>query len=176
MSLAAFLDWERGQEIAHEFDGVAPVAMTSCTLAHRAIADTLTRLLNDALLPRGCQAFAGDVKVVVAGRVRYPDVAVTCVRVNLSDDILPEPVLVVEILSPSTARTDRVLKLEEYRLTPSIRHYLLLEQETADGVLFTRDGETWRAEVVSAPGDIVLAALDVRIPVAEAYRRVIASG
>jgi Uma2 family endonuclease len=175
MSLAAFLDWERGQEIAHEFDGGAPVAMTGGSLHHRRVARDLAQALNDRLGGR-CEAFDGDVKVLVAGRVRYPDVVVACAPQDGAGDIVQDPVLVAEILSPSTARTDRVLKLEEYRLTPSIRHYLLLEQETADGVLFTRDGETWRAEVVSAPGDIVLPALDVRIPVAEAYRRVIASG
>lgn len=166
-----FLVWERAQDDRFEFDGNGPVAMTGGTVAHRRIADDLARALNDRLGTR-CEALAGDVKVIVAGRVRYPDVVVSCADLIGGADVVTDPVLVVEISSASTARTDRVAKLEEYRRTPSIQHYLLLEQEAKEGTLYTRDGETWRAEVLNAFGEVALGALGVAIPMAEIYRRV----
>ncbi len=121
VTLEAFLAWERQRDMRYEFDGAGPLAMTGGSLAHSMIATRLVRLLEDRLGNGPCRALRGDVKIVVAGRVRYPDAVVTCSPLDLSADIIPEPVVVFEVISPSTAGTDRIAKNEEYRATPSIR-------------------------------------------------------
>ena len=71
LTLEAFLDWERRQDIRYEFDGFRVVAMTGGSVAHSVIATKLVRALEDRLRASGCRAFRGDLKIEVAGRVRY---------------------------------------------------------------------------------------------------------
>lgn len=120
ITLDEFLAWERRQELRYEFDGSAPVAMTGGTLNHSAIA---TRLVNrlEARIGARCRAYRGDVKTLAAGRVRYPDAAVTWSPIDGQSDILPNPVVVFEVLSSSTASVDRTTKNAEYAATPSWR-------------------------------------------------------
>ncbi len=111
------------------------------------------------------------MKIVVAGRVRYPDAVVTCSPIARDDDIVPDPVVVFEILSHSTASVDRIAKNEEYRQTPSIRRYVILEQDRIAATVFAREGERWTGTVL-AGADAVLAMpeIGVDLPLGQAYR------
>src|SRR5689334_8942910 len=108
LTLAEFLDWERAQTERYEFDGIQPVAMTGGSVAHARVIRRLVMALG-VRLRTGCEAFAGDLKVLTGGRARYPDVSIVCGPVNPHDDTV-EPVVVFEVLSPSTALTDRRVK------------------------------------------------------------------
>ena len=77
--------------------------------------------MQERLRGSPCRAFRGDLKILAAGRVRDPDAVVTCSPVTNDADIVPEPVIVFEVLSASTASTDRTTKNEEYRaVDPSL--------------------------------------------------------
>jgi Uma2 family endonuclease len=167
--LAEFLAWEREQDLRYEFDGERPVAMTGGTVAHIVVATNLVRALEDRLRGGPCRAFRGDVKIVVTGRVRYPDAVVTCSPVADDAEIVPDPVIVFEVLSASTASTDRIQKNEEYRLTPSITHYVMLEQIRVAATVFSREDTDWVGRVLT--GDAVLAfpAIGLDLPLAAAY-------
>jgi Uma2 family endonuclease len=142
MTLDEFLAWERRQELRFEFDGVAPVAMTGGTANHAVIADNVADALRRSLkLP--CRVFRNDLKILTNGRVRYPDAVVTCSHVRGTTDILPNPVVVFEVLSPSTAAVDRVTKNAEYAATPSIQRYVMLEQVRIGATVFARHGADW---------------------------------
>jgi len=169
MTLGEFLAWEREQELRYEFDGFQPVAMTGGTVAHSVIATNLIRALEDRLRGKPCRAFRGDLKIEVVGRVRYPDAMVTCSPVDDRADIVPEPVVVFDVLSSSTASTDRIEKNEEYRLTASIQHYVMLEQGRQAATVFSRLSDDWVGRVVT--GDAVLAfpEADIELPLGEAY-------
>ena len=140
-----FLVWERRQELRYEFDGIQPVAMTGGTVAHSVIASNIVRALEDRLRDP-CRVFRGELKIVVANRVRYPDAIVTCAAVPDDTDIVPEPLIVFEVLSASTALVDRNVKAAEYRATTSIRRYVILEQTKAEATVLTRSGEEWSEE------------------------------
>ncbi|MBV9756687.1 MAG: Uma2 family endonuclease [Alphaproteobacteria bacterium] len=170
MTLEEFLAWERRQELRYEFDGIRPIAMTGGTLGHSAIATNLVVSLQTLLRGGPCRAFRSDVKIIVADHVRYPDAVVTCTPAPPGTDIVPEPVVVVEVLSPSTASTDRSAKNAEYRATPSIQHYVMLEQSAASATVFSRAGYDWIGRLVMGL-DAVLAlpALGVEVPLAEIY-------
>ena len=103
MSVAEFLAWERTQELRHEFDGIAPVAMTGGTVNHSEIATNIVEALRRRLRGGPCRAFRGDLKLLVNGRVRYPDTVVTCTPVPGGADVVPDPLAVFEVLSPGTA-------------------------------------------------------------------------
>ena len=149
LALDEFLEWERDQAERYEFDGIQPVAMTGGSVAHARLVRRLVAALS-ARLRAGCEAFGGDLKVLTAGRARYPDATVACGPLEPRSDAV-EPAVVVEVLSPSTALTDRRVKAAEYAGVPSVLVYAMLEQDRPRAVVLRR-AEGWREEVVEGPG------------------------
>lgn len=135
MTVEEFLEWERRQELRYEFDGFQAVAVTGGTANHAVIADNLRDGLRQRL-KSPCRAFRSDLKVLVNGRVRYPDAVVTCSPVPGTADTVPNPVVVFEVLSPCTASVDRVTKNTEYESTSSIQRYVMLEQNQIAATVF----------------------------------------
>src|SRR5438874_2492293 len=114
MSLAEFLAWEEGQEGRWEFDGFQPVAMTGGTAAHAILQRNLMFQIGSRLRGQPCQMFGSDLKIEAAGATRYPDAFITCQPVAANATVVREPVIVFEVLSPSTSGTDRFTKNREY--------------------------------------------------------------
>ena len=169
LAVEEFLAWERGQELRYEFDGREAIPMVGGTLRHKQTSFNVVALLQELLGNGLCRAFADGVKVVVAGRVRYPDAVVTCTPVDWDSDIVPSPVVVFEVLSPSTAHTDRTLRADEYHTTASIQHYVILEQEKAEAHLYTRKAEGWDYALVCKEGVLALPAIGISLTLAKCY-------
>jgi Uma2 family endonuclease len=169
MSLAAFLDWEERQELRYEFYGFDPVAMTGGTSEHSAIQRNLITALTNRLRDKPCQPHGSELKIAVAGSIRYPDAFVVCSPLARGTTVVTEPVVVFEILSPSTATTDRIVKNQEYRDTPSIQRYVMLEQDRKAATVFARHDDDWAGHIVS--GDVILAMPEIGLdlPLAELY-------
>jgi Uma2 family endonuclease len=169
MTLESFLEWERRQELRYEFDGVQPIAMTGGTVAHSIISTNIVLVLAPRLRGSGCRAFNSDVKIITTRRVRYPDAIVTCTKPDFGSDIVPKPVVVFEVLSPSTGPVDRIVKNEEYRLTPSIQHYVMLEPNRMEAIVYSREGDRWVGLTVTGTSTVDLPALNLSIELAEFY-------
>jgi Uma2 family endonuclease len=169
MTVEDFLVWERAQDLRWEFDGRRAVAVTGGSIAHSVIATNLVEALRARLGTGPCRAFRGDVKILVNGRVRYPDAVVTCAPVALGSDIVPDPVVVFEVLSPGTERTDRIAKNEEYRATPSIRRYVMLEQGEIAATVFARAGEDWVGHLFTGAAVLAMPEIGVELPLADLY-------
>lgn len=169
MTVAEFLAWEETQPLRWEFDGITPVAMTGGTEAHQLIQVNLLAALHGRLRGRPCRAYGSDVKVQLAGSIRYPDAFIACGPVNLRGTVRDDPVIVFEILSRSTARTDRVEKMREYWDTPSIRRYVLIEQEGISATSFVRRDGHWTGTVLW-PGDMLdLPEAGIALPLEDLY-------
>ena len=169
MDLDAFLAWENRQELRYEFDGFAPLAMTGGTFAHAAIQRNLLTALTNRLRGRPCQAIGSELKVLVAGSVRYPDAFVICSPVARDARVVEAPVVIFEILSASTAATDRIVKNREYRATPSVQRYVLLEQARPAATVFTREGTDWLGRLADADAVLAMPELGIELPLAELY-------
>jgi Uma2 family endonuclease len=169
MTLEEFLAWEERQELRYEFDGVQPVAMTGGSFEHAAIQINLILALGNRLRGKPCRAIGSELKIEVAGRIRYPDAFVVCTPQPRGARVVRDPVVVFEILSPSTAHTDLVLKSAEYRATPSIRLYVIFEQNHAGAQVFRRRGEDWLAETIKDDDILPLPEIGIEIPLAEIY-------
>jgi Uma2 family endonuclease len=169
MTLEAFLAWEDRQELRYEFDGFQPVAMTGGTRTHAAIQANLLSALITRLRGKPCRPFGSDLKIAVAGRIRYPDAFVVCTPGANNDKVVVDPVVVFEVLSESTARADIFAKNAEYRATPSIQRYVILEQTKATAVVFARKGEDWVSEVVTDEGVLLMPEIGIEVPLAELY-------
>lgn len=172
LTLDVFLDWEREQTLRYEFDGARAIAMTGGSVEHSVIATNLVRALQDRLRGSPCRAFHGDLKILVADRVRYPDAVVTCTPVPRGSDFVLDPVVVFEVVSPATAGTDRIAKNTEYRATPSILRYVMLEQDRIAATVFAREEDDWIGRVLAGPADLALPELGVALALAELYRDV----
>ena len=112
LHLEEFLAWERSQPERSEFDGIQPVAMTAGSRQHVRVITGLIVALGSRVKPP-FETFASELTVLPVGRIRYPDVSVVCDG-GSDDDDLVQPTVVFEVVSPSTALTDRRVKPAEY--------------------------------------------------------------
>ncbi len=175
-----YLAFEKTSPIRHEYVSGQLYAMAGGTKNHNRIALDLAGVLNHKLNRSGCEAFVSDVKVYVHPEVYYyPDVIVTCEELTEDEDeddyIAENPVLLVEVLSKTTQRTDRFEKLREYQFLPSLREYLLIEQTHYQVEVYrhTAAGEAWQKEVYTTPEqEVLLASVKTSFTLAEIYARV----
>ncbi len=169
MTLAEFLAWEERQELRYEFDGFRPVAMTGGTAAHDRITLNLRAALRDRLRGKRCEPYGPNVKIEAAGSIRYPDAFVSCRPFDPAASLVEEPVVVFEVISEGTARTDRIDKLRAYFATPSIQRYVIVEQTSAAATLFVRNAAAWQAIPLTAEDTIPLPEIGIELPIAELY-------
>lgn len=171
-----FFDWAAAQEGRFEFDGFQPVAMTGGTAGHSIITQNLLVALRNRLRGGSCRPLGPDAGVATVGEaVRYPDALVTCSPFDREAMIIPGVVAVFEVVSPSTSRTDRILKLREYAAVPSILRYVILKSTTVGLTVMEREqlGETWRVTTLTS-GDILRMpeigpGVGITIPVSDFY-------
>lgn len=133
-----FLAWERDQQERFEFDGFRAIAMTGARVRHALVVGNLRRAI-ESQLPAGCRVFSESLKLQCEGRIRYPDVMVTCHPLpDLDADIVDSAVFVAEVLSPSSIRTDRVEKVEDYASVPDLSTYLVVDPAVRDVAVYAR--------------------------------------
>jgi Uma2 family endonuclease len=167
LTLEEFLDWERSQDLRFEFDGIQPVAMTGGSRAHSLIATRVAAALVFQVKPP-CEAHGPELKVITTGRVRYPDASVVCSQPDDSEDTVT-PRAVFEVVSPTTALTDRRVKAIEYAAVSSIMVYVLLEQDRPE-VTVRRRSTGWEAEyLVGLEATLDMPEIGVAIPLAFIY-------
>ena len=129
-----YLRLERQSEYKSEYVNGEILAMTGASRKHNLIAGNIFRELSQQLRSRQCEAYVGDmrVKVTATGLYTYPDVVVVCGEPKFEDtfvDTLLNPTLLVEVLSQSTERYDRIAKSSYYRTLDSLSEHLLVAQD-----------------------------------------------
>ncbi len=151
--------------------------MSGGTDAHGALAVWVASALVIALKGRGCWIMSSDVKVYAAGSLYYPDVSVTCGprRYHSANrTVIANPVLLVEVLSPSTGAKDRGEKFLDYQQIDSLNSYLLVSQDEARIELFTR-GEDGHWDYSQAHGlecALPIPALSISLALADIYAQI----
>ena len=159
-------------EMRHEFVDGCIFAMAGASLRHSDIKMNLTTWLRGKI-PSGCGIYNGDVKLMVETNTDaafyYPDVFISCGPRDPQAHFLREASLVVEILSPTTERTDRGEKFRAYTAMSSVTDYALVSQDGARVEVFRRKN-TWMRETYAIDDLIELDAIAHRLPVAEIYR------
>ena len=169
LTVDEFLAWERSQPARYEFDGIQPIAMTGGSVPHVRVITRLTAALVNRVRPP-CEAFGPELKVLTGGRVRYPDATVACGILGEEGDTIT-PTAVFEVLSPSTALTDRRVKTVEYASVPSILLYVLLESERPE-ITVLRRGTGWEQEIITGiAAELAMPEIGVTIPLADVYAR-----
>lgn len=175
-----YLEFEKTSPVRHEYVNGEIYAMAGDSKNHNRIVGCLISILDQHLADARCEAFIENVKVRVRPPLYYyPDVVVTCepdaVVEDDDDYVVNDPVLIVEVLSKSTARIDRIEKLGEYKNLPSLREYVIVSQFNVQVEVYRRQsaGEDWTKQIYSdLQSDIHFDSIGVKVSLADIYRRV----
>jgi Uma2 family endonuclease len=148
MSAEEYLAFERAAEGKHELWDGEVFAMSGASLAHNQIVRNLIRHLGNALEGMDCQVLPSDMRVRIGLRNRYvyPDVTIVCGRPRLEGnaDVLLDPNLVIEVLSPSTEAFDRGEKFVAHRSLRSVHEVVLVGQDARRVECYTRQlDDSW---------------------------------
>jgi Uma2 family endonuclease len=176
---AEYLAFERGNEGRHAFIDGEIFAMGGASRNHNLITSSVIATLYSQLRGKGCETYPSDMKVrtPATGSYAYPDVTVVCGEARFADDqrdVLLNPTLIVEVLSPATEAFDRGVKFQRYRELNSLREYILIAQDRPFIERFVRlDDGTWRLSEASGPGATVdLTAIACQLALADVYEQV----
>ena len=169
-----YLALEQDSTVRHEYLDGEIYAMAGGSPDHAALAGAIIAILGRQL-PPGCRIFTSDLRLRIpaTGLSTYPDAAVVCGRtVRSADDPLAvvNPVLVVEVTSPSTEDYDRGEKLRHYKSLSSLREVVIASYREPGLTLHRRQDNGWTEDAVGPGQSLLLTSVDARIAVDEAYR------
>lgn len=179
VTVEEYLAYEAGIDGKAEYDHGMIYDMAGGSPAHNAIQANFAAGLLNSLGKRPCAVFSSDQKISIAETrsYYYPDLSVVCGPwKNLGDepDTITNPVVIVEVCSPSSFHRDHGQKLDRYLLISSLREYVIVQQDTAQVDVYRR-GEGGALEFVRFKGlDAVLhlSSIDVEVPLETIYRQV----
>jgi Uma2 family endonuclease len=170
---------KNSEERFEYFDGEI-FSMAAVKITHGGISSNLIYALRGKLNDRPCQVFGGAValKTTRAYPFRLPDVSVVCGEQVTEDfqgiEMLVNPLLICEVLSPSTASYDREEKFMVYQAIESFQEYLLVEQDRPHVTRYVRqpDGQWLRADIIGLESGVRLETLGVELQLGEIYRMI----
>lgn len=167
----AYLEGELRADRKHEWlDGHA-IAMAGASRNHARLVANASGELYAHLRQSPCELFTSDMKVKAGKNFFYPDLLVVCEETSDNPYFSESPVLIVEVLSPATRKIDKVRKRRAYQSLPSLREYVLLEQDVVE-IEVSRREEQWLPAYYFLGDEVVFSSLDLRLPVEALYARV----
>ncbi len=150
-----YLALERESETRHELVDGYLYAMIGASDRHDEIAGNLFAALHVHLRGGGCRVHGSSLKVRVGDDFYYPDVFVRCAGERGDAYFKTDPVLIAEVLSPSTQRHDRGDKCLAYQGLPTLQEYLLIAQNEPRVVLLRRSDRDWERLVVAGASEVL---------------------
>ncbi|MBL1263201.1 Uma2 family endonuclease [Methylomicrobium sp. RS1] len=166
-----YLKSELTSDFKREYlDGQA-YAMAGAGYNHNCIAGNVFRKFGNHLERKPCTPFMADMKVRLGKDYVYPDVVVDCSKMSGSDMFSENPVLIVEVLSKSTRKTDTAVKLLRYINLPSLQEYVLIEPDFVS-VQVLRRNRHWLPEYYFLDDSVPFESIGLKLTVEEIYDRV----
>jgi Uma2 family endonuclease len=173
---AEYLARERVAEFKSEFYNGEMFAMAGASREHNAIKENLSIELGNRLKGSSCRTFSSDqrVKVPATGLYTYPDIVVVCGQAEydpIDRDTLVNPVAIIDVQSPPTEKYDRGARFRQYQRLPSLKEYVLVAQDEPVCERFVRQPDgSWNLTTFTDPaGELALATVPARIPMADVY-------
>ena len=166
-----YLASEQVSDVKREYIDGQIYAMAGAGYNHNCVSANMLGELRNHLKGTPCATFMADIKVKLGRDYVYPDVLVDCSKMRGDDLFATAPVIIVEVLSRSTRKTDMTTKLIRYINLPSLQEYVLIE---ADMVLVQvmRRSKGWMPEYFFLGDDVYFESIDLSLPVEAIYDRV----
>ena len=167
---------ERKATLKSEYLSGEIVARSGASAAHNLITMNIATQLYNQLVERGYRVFISNMRVGIGAGVSYfyPDVSVVCDEPRFEDDtfdILLNPIVVVEVLSPSTESYDRGEKFAHYRQLESLQEYILISQDRVRVEHYLRQGKQWLLSEFRTLEDVLLlVSIGAELPLHQIYR------
>lgn len=180
MSAEDYLAFERQSEFRHEFYLGEIFQMSGASREHNLIVFNLASQIGSQLRGKNCEGYANDMRVFtpITGLYTYPDVVVVCGEPEFSDnefDTLLNPIVLIEVLSPSTADYDRGKKFWHYQSIEHLREYMLIAQdEVKIEHLIKLSNGRWDVREYDLPDtEIELSSIGISLTLSEIYEKVV---
>ena len=168
LSIEDYLAQERDGDVRHEYIAGEIYAMVGASRSHNLIASNLHAALHNHLRGSPCRVFMNDMKVRIetGDRFYYPDILVSCSKIEDEPDEYYEtqPVVIVEVLSPSTAMRDRLEKRLAYQRLVSLQEYVLVTQDAMQVEIYRRLSDGWEREMCQADDSIHFRSIGFELP------------
>jgi Uma2 family endonuclease len=187
MTEEEYLAFEEASEEKHEFyDGIVRplsqiIGMAGGSEQHSLVASNLLVALATGVRRKPCRVYGSDLQVKPRNDARYsyPDISVVCDEVEYDPSVsgrraINNPVIVVEVVSPSTEGYDRGIKLERYRKIESLEEYVIVDSRRPLVQTVYRDGNGgWSIAFAAGLEDVVkFRSVDIEVSMREIYRHV----
>jgi len=179
MTIEEFYKFEEQSDIRHKYLQGHVVAMAGASRRHNQITSTLNFLLYGHLRDKDCEVNGGEmmVKIETVNVLTYPDFSVFCGEPKFTEDTIAtllNPILIIEILSPSTESYDPGKKFQYYRELPSLQEYVLISQDSARIERFVRKANNiWELSDASGLHEaIILTSIGYKLMLADVYENV----
>lgn len=173
-----YIALERKATLKSEYLSGEILAMSGASRAHNFITLDIATELNIQLRGRDCDVYTGDMRVKVrqSDSYFYPDVVVACGESQFEDnhfDSLFNPVVIIEVLSPSTEIYDRTEKFDYYKQIATLQEYILVSQDKVKVERYRIQGNQWGLnEYHSLQASLTLSSIRCRLSLSDVYRRV----
>lgn len=170
-----YFELEKTAEIRHEFVHGKLIPMSGESKNANKIAFNCARLLDHLLSEKKLEVFLHDVRTIIEenGIYRYPDVVVSPESDDEHTHMVTQPIILVEVLSDSTANEDRGAKLREYTNLPTLQYYLILAQDQILAELYSRKEDGWLLQFFDEQNESVpLPAFETQLSLKEIYQKV----
>lgn len=171
VSIEDYLQGELISDIKHELIDGCVYAMAGASANHERISGNIYAEFRNHLKGSPCEPFGSDMKVKAGSNFFYPDVIVDCHFDESQPYYTESPVIIVEVLSKATRKTDETVKLLSYINIPSLQEYVLIEQDYVD-IQVIRRSESWLPRHYFLGDEITFESIDLTLPVEEIYSRV----
>lgn len=176
---AEYLVFERASITKHEYYSGRIYAMTGASERHNLITGNTLASLHAQLRRKPCRIYPSDMRVKVqqTGLNTYPDIVIVCGQPQFTDDALDtliNPMVIIEVLSPSTERYDRGMKFQQYRTIPTLRDYILISQDDKHIEHYMRqDNGQWVFEdALGLEAKLVITSVDCTLLLEDVYEKV----
>ena len=173
-----YLERDRKADHRSEYVNGEILAMAGASRVHNRITLNIGAALTEQLRGSTCEPFTSDLRVksLATGSFLFPDVVVGCGPLEFEDsslDILLNPTVVMEVLSPTTAADDRSWKFAHYRRLETLTDYVMLSQFQPFLEHYTRQGDQWvLTEIAGLDAVLRLPSLGCDLPLSAIYERV----
>jgi Uma2 family endonuclease len=171
ISVEDYLTGELNSDIKHELIDGYVYAMAGASANHERISVNVLRKFGNHLENQLCEPFGSDMKLRINSNFFYPDVMVDCHFDNSEPYFTQTPIIIVEVLSKSTRKTDTTLKLLSYINIPSLKEYVLIEQDFVNIQVFRRS-EGWLARHHFLGDEVTFESIGLTLFVEDIYHRV----
>jgi Uma2 family endonuclease len=171
ISVADYLQGELISDVKHEYIDGCVYAMAGASKNHERLSGNMYRKLGNHLEGNPCEPFSSDIKVKAGQAFFYPDVTVVCEDNSDNEYYTETPVIIVEVLSKSTRRMDETTKKTAYQTIPTLKEYVLIEQDIVD-VEVCRRSEGWVSKHYFLGDEVTFESVGLTLPVEDIYYRV----